>query len=245
MTRDDAYGTDLAYIHDAGFGHLARAAGPVALRELRRAGFDGGHVTDLGCGSGILAEILQAAGYGVLGIDASPAMLALAEQRAPKATFRRESILSAAIPRSAAVTAVGECFNYAMDDAHSVESVLQTLARIHDALEPGGFLLFDAAGPGRVPAGGARNFAEGPDWAILFAAQESDDHRTVTRRMTTFRRIGDTYRRGAEEHRLTLLPPALLTSALLDIGFRVQAFTAYDDEPLPPGLIGYVAQKAR
>jgi SAM-dependent methyltransferase len=245
VTRGDAYGTDLAYIHDAGFGGLARAAGPVVLRELERAGFTDGLVLDLGCGSGILAAHLTDAGLTVQGIDQSPAMIALAEKRAPGAAFRCGSLLDEPIPSCIAVTAIGECFNYLFDETHSADRVLETFRRIHDALVPGGFLLFDAAGPGRTPPGGTRNFQEGDDWAILCSAEEADDHRTLTRRMTTFRKENGAYRRGHEEHRLRLLPPSAVTSALLEIGFRVQAFTAYDDEKLPPGLIGYIAGKRR
>jgi hypothetical protein len=58
------YGEDLAHVHDAGFGHIARA-GVVALTgRLRRAGLAGGLVVDLGCGSGIGAAALGEAGYG-------------------------------------------------------------------------------------------------------------------------------------------------------------------------------------
>ena len=94
----DAYHDDLAAIHDAGYGHFARAAGPVLLGELRRRGVRDGLVIDLGCGSGILAAELTAAGYDVLGFDLSPAMIALARKRAPKARFRRQSLWAAELP---------------------------------------------------------------------------------------------------------------------------------------------------
>ena len=55
----DNYREDLAYIHDAGFGALARSAAPVLLEDLRRRGVDGGLVIDLGCGSGILSEAVS------------------------------------------------------------------------------------------------------------------------------------------------------------------------------------------
>jgi hypothetical protein len=68
-----AYGRDLAYAHDAGFGHFARGAAPELLRRLRDAGLDGGLVVDLGCGSGIWARALLDAGFEVLGVDVSAA----------------------------------------------------------------------------------------------------------------------------------------------------------------------------
>src|SRR5207248_1113162 len=111
----DAYRDDLAYIHDAGFGGLARAAGPVLVEALRRRGFAGGLVVDLGCGSGIVSRAVAEAGYDVLGIDISPAMIALARERVSGGTFRVGSVISTEIPRCIAVVAVGEVFNYLFD----------------------------------------------------------------------------------------------------------------------------------
>lgn len=47
----------------------------------------GSHVVDLGCGNGALTEQLAARGYDVLGVDASPEMLALARQSHPELSF--------------------------------------------------------------------------------------------------------------------------------------------------------------
>ena len=160
----DAYGDDLAYVHDAGFGSLARSAAVVLLRALRESRRDRGLVVDLCCGSGLLARELSSAGYEVLGIDVSRALLALARERAPEGRFREESIFSAEIPACVAVAAIGECFNYLFDESNSREALLALLRRIHTALEPGGVLIFDAAGPGRVSGPGPhQSHAQGED----------------------------------------------------------------------------------
>src|SRR5689334_25411549 len=89
----DAYQDDLAYVHDVGFGDFARSAAPGLLTILSQAGITSGLVIDLGCGSGIWARELSAAGYDVLGIDISPAMIALAQTRVPQGEFRAASFL--------------------------------------------------------------------------------------------------------------------------------------------------------
>src|SRR5271169_3577488 len=99
----DAYRDDLAYIHDAGFGGVARAAAPVLLYALRHQRILGGLVVDLGCGSGLLARAVCDAGYDVLGIDISEAMAALARNRVPHGQFRVESLLTAQLPPCVAV----------------------------------------------------------------------------------------------------------------------------------------------
>src|SRR5689334_16023148 len=109
------YSEDLAYIHDAGYGDFARGAAPAALKTLRARGIATGLVVDLGCGSGIWAQALLAAGYDVLGIDISPTMIRLARRKAPGARFLTGSLFSMSLPACAAVTAMGECVNYAFD----------------------------------------------------------------------------------------------------------------------------------
>ena len=45
------YGTDVAYIHDAGFLDLAAEATPFVVRMLADRGVEQGRVIELGCGS--------------------------------------------------------------------------------------------------------------------------------------------------------------------------------------------------
>src|SRR5438309_681986 len=80
-----AYFEDLAAVHDAGFGGLARSAAPEIVRLLRARGIRAGLVVDVGCGSGIAAQHFVQRGYDVVGIDASRAMIRLARARAPHA----------------------------------------------------------------------------------------------------------------------------------------------------------------
>jgi SAM-dependent methyltransferase len=241
----DAYRDDLAYIHDAGFGGMARAAGPVLVEALRRRGFSGGLVVDLGCGSGIVSGVVAEAGYDVLGIDLSPAMIALAGEHVPGGTFRVASVISTELPRCIAVAAVGEVFNYLFDPENNASSLSKLLRRIHSALAPGGLLLFDVAGPGRVPGQGPRRiFAEGDDWAVLATLEEDAHSRILTRSITSFRQVGELYRRDREVHRQRLIPPGEVTNQLRKIGFRVRILRRYGALPLPPGLTGFLARKS-
>ena len=198
---------------------------------------------DLGCGSGILSEQLSAGGFDVLGIDVSAALIALARQRVPRGQFRVESLLTAELPRCVAVAAVGECFNYLFDDRHSLESVRQVLGRVFEALEPGGILLFDVAEPGRAPGGASKAHAEGEDWAVLSAAEEDPRQGLLTRRITSFRKLGELYRRSHEVHRLRLLPRAQVLSWLREIGFEARTLDAYGSMPFGPGQVGFLARK--
>ena len=109
------YSSDLAYIHDDGFGGFARQASHGILRSLKEAKIHDGKVVDIGCGSGIWAGILLEQGYEAHGIDLSPDMINLAKENAPGASFEVGSFLDCTIPTCKAVTSMGECLNYLFD----------------------------------------------------------------------------------------------------------------------------------
>ena len=95
-----AYRDDLAYIHDPGYGHLARAAAPVLLVELRRAGLARGRVVDLGCGPADIPLRLARARpeLGATAVDGAAAMLALAANAVRRAGAH-VTLVRASVPR--------------------------------------------------------------------------------------------------------------------------------------------------
>ncbi|HVX16208.1 MAG TPA: class I SAM-dependent methyltransferase [Pirellulales bacterium] len=239
------YGHDLAYIHDAGFGDVARAAAATLLKLLAARRIGRGLIVELGTGSGIVAERLSLAGYDVLASDLSAAMLALAQRRAPRATFRQQSLLDAEIPPCVAVAAVGEVFNYAADPRHSTRRLSALLRRIHAALPAGGLLLFDVATPGRVRGKEPqRRFFAGDDWAVLVEATERRAARELVRRITSFRRVGHLYRRADEEHVQRLFDPREIAALLRRLGFRVRTLRGYGALRFSPGVVAFMATKA-
>lgn len=238
------YGEDVAYIHDQGFLDFARHAAPGLLKIFSQCGVLEGRVVDLGCGSGLWAAELVRAGYDVLGIDQSAAMIAMSRKRAPQGTFRRGSFLTVKLPRCDAVTALGEVFNYLFDGNVGMRTLSCVFSRVYDALRPGGAFVFDVAGPGRL--GGKAPFHrhwEGDDWAILADANENAARRELTRRMTSFRKVGRHYRRSEEVHRLRLYKASELARELRRVGFRVRILRGYGELRFKPGWSGFVARK--
>ena len=235
------YGADLAFVHDTGFGGFARDGGRWILAQLRRRGVRGGRVVDLGCGSGIWAAALCRAGYDVLGVDVSAAMLALARRRAPRATFRRESLLDATIPPCDAVTSLGECLSYAFDSSAGTRALPAFFRRVRRALRPGGLFVFDVATPGRG-AGPSVRWHAGEGWVVVARVAEDRQRRVLTREITTFRRVGRAWRRSDETHWLRLFPPRDVLRALAAAGFRACRVSGYGRVRLPPGWVGFVAE---
>ncbi len=238
------YSEDLAYIHDAGFSDFVLGAAPGLLRILKRCGVQGGLVVDLGCGSGRWARILNDAGYEAIGIDQSRAFLRLARRAAPRSRFVLGSLFRVQLPACDAITAMGECLNYAFDERAGPRELVRFFVRAHAALRCGGVLVFDLAEPGRVPEGGPRkSWSEGRDWAILVETSGDARRRTLTRRIVSFRKHGAAWRRSEEGHRLHLYEASRIAEALGAIGFRVQCAGAYGRMRLPAGMRAVIAIK--
>src|SRR5215207_7384548 len=240
MTR--WYGEDLAYIHDVGHADFALRSAPGILEILARSGIRDGLVVDLGCGSGLLARELVDAGYRVLGIDISEAMIALSRKRVPEAEFRVGSLFEAKIPPCSAVTAVSEVLNYLFDE--EAGGLTPLFRRVFEALVPGGVFVFDILGPGQVPPGAtARGFRVGDDWAVLSKREEDAEQGTMTRRIVSFRKVGEHYRRDDEVHRVRLYDPSEVSAERRDVGFGVRTLDAYGDYPLGKGHAAFEARK--
>jgi SAM-dependent methyltransferase len=242
MSPTDAYASDLAYIHDVGFGDFVRNSAPGLLDLLRQNGIHDGTVVDLGCGSGIWASELANAGYRAIGVDISRAMIELARRRVPDAEFHVASFLQFRIPPCRAVTALGEVFNYLFDTTNSLSSLRQVCRSVFDALAPNGILIFDVAEPGRC-GGRTQGFREGDGWAVLVEYQHDVPKQRLARRIVTFRKIGESYRRHEETHPQQLYKGSSIARMLRKIGFRVRLMRSYGSYPLAENVVALVARK--
>ena len=228
------YREDLAWIHHTGFGEFAEAAAP-GLLEIIRSGAAGSTplVVDVGCGSGILARELTRAGFRVIGFDASPAMIALARGVAPEATFEVGSFNTIDLAPCAAITAIGEVLNYG-----TREDLAPFFKRAAAALEAGGVLVFDIAERGAYPAHTETRVGDN-NWSVI-AISDSDGER-LTRRIFTFRMVGDHLRRSEEVHEVELYARDDVKKMLREAGFSVTIRRSYGTRRLPKGHAVYIA----
>ncbi len=106
----------------------------------------GSRVLELGCGSGRDAAFLKANGFDVTGVDVSPAMLAIAQQRHPELSGR---LHQASIPLPQGSSLLNQQFAGVISVAtimHIPEhDLFECASQMRDLLVPGGTLLLSAS----------------------------------------------------------------------------------------------------
>lgn len=239
----DYYREDLAYIHDDGYGAHACQSAAGILTILNTNNIHDGLIVDLGCGSGLSALKFVEAGYRVLGIDVSEAMIGLARARVSEADFRVASLFKTDIPECKVVTAIGECLNYLFDSDNNDQLLLQLFERIYQALSPGGIFIFDIAEPGQVSQNNHQQFNQGDNWIVLVEKEENAEQSTLTRRIITLRKVGEHYRRDDEIHHVRLHRSTEIAHKLRQVGFKVQTMRSYGTYQLPKAHAAFIAQK--
>lgn len=130
----------------------------LVLEEVRRFG-PAARVLDLGCGTGALVESLREAGLEGYGIDVSPEMVAIVEERLGPGAARvgRLQDLDEQEEYDALVS-LSFPFNYCVD----VAEARAALAGFHRALRPGGLLLLQVAHAPNCPASLIEEWSPGP-----------------------------------------------------------------------------------
>ena len=79
---------------------------------------------------------------------------------------------------------------------------------------------------------------------MLVEKEEDAERGTLTRRIVSFRRVGEHYRRDDELHRVRLYEPSELSDELREVGFRVRTMHGYGSYPLSRGHVAFVARKS-
>jgi SAM-dependent methyltransferase len=236
------YRRDLALVHHRGFGFHADGCAPDLIELLAPVRERDGLVLEIGCGSGLLTRYLVDAGLRVLATDASPAMLDLARETAPRAEdFARLTLPDDPVPTADAIVGIGHPLCY-LPSLDAIERALVAMAR---ALRPGGVLATDFEdhewAEARVDQGVQARL--GDDWAIITRVS-SPARDAFVRETTTFVRNDDgSWRRDDERHDNVLLDVRALPGVVAAEGVDAVVRPSFGVAELPIGLYALIGRK--
>jgi hypothetical protein len=174
-------------------------------------------------------------------------MIRLARARVPEAAFRVASLTDAPLPQCNAVVAMGEVVSYVAargSGSRLPPALRKFVARVYDALAPGGLFVFDFIESG-LRRTAAANCSSRDDWVMATHAELDARRQVLTRRMITIRNVGRQYRRSQESHRLRIYSRRAVANALADAGFSVRTSRSYGRYRLPPGGVAVIATRER
>lgn len=243
LKTNQLYREDLATIHADGYGFHWQNAADALIDLLRACGIEQGKVIDLGCGGGQWLARLRAEGYQTCGIDVSASMIRLSKRVVPESDFICGSFADVKLPQCDAATSLGEPMNY----LNSGAEMRRTLKNVYCALRPGGVFIFDVRHPATGPVPIINHNMVNEDWFCHARIEEDFRTNSLTRYITTFRRVGSSnrFRRDEEVHRLRIFSRTDVSGWLRKIGFRVQTKRGYGDYELTRRQSVFICRKPR
>jgi SAM-dependent methyltransferase len=201
-------------------------------------GLPPGRHLDLGCGTGTLAILMANAGWEVVGLDSSAAMLAQAKQKILDARCTVELAqqdmrhLKIEGPVNL-VTAFYDTLNHLL----FTDDLADTFRGVATALRPGGLFVFDVNTEAtfRQIWGGVTHFIKAPKASTIYQTSYDPGTRLAKGLVTGFLRRGDLYEKFEEEILERYWPPEGIEGHLLAAGLRPLRREAFNPFPLPDG----------
>jgi ubiquinone/menaquinone biosynthesis C-methylase UbiE len=208
------------------------------LALCRERGLRPGRHLDLGCGTGTLAILMAQAGWEVIGVDLSEAMLAQAKQKAQEAgqavALVQQDMRDLRISQPVClVTSFYDTLNHLL----FAEDMESTFRRVAGALLPGGLFVFDVNTEAtfRRVWGGVTHFIDTPTASTVYQTTYDDGTRLAKGLLTGFLRRGNLFEKFQEEITERYWPPEAIDRHLATAGLRPVQREAFNPFPLTGG----------
>ena len=126
--------------NEFGWNYYPEAFGEQLLRYLDVDGISPRSALDLGCGTGILCEILHRQGIQSSGMDLSPGMIAIARESCPEISYEVADMTTYRPQRQFdLVTCTGDALNHIPD----LDAIGMIFENVYGYTAPGGLFVFD------------------------------------------------------------------------------------------------------
>jgi len=192
-------------------------------QALQREGKDRLTLLDLCCGTGTITLLLAQRGHELIGVDASPDMLSLAQDKAAETDYPGGKPMflcqeAAELDLYGTVDGAFCCLdgmNYLPP-----EDLMPLFSRLHLFIEPGGKFVFDFHAPEHLRSLDGGTFVdEDEDVLCLWRGEFDEEENALFYGMDIFRRSGKLWRREEEEHTEYAHSPENLKALLESAGF--------------------------
>ena len=126
--------------NEFGWNYYPEIFGQQLLLYLQRHGITPKTAMDLGCGTGVLCEILHGSGIKASGMDFSAGMIEIARQGSPEIAYEvADMITFRPETRFDLVTCTGDALNH-IPDLSDIEKIFEN---VYAYTAPGGYFIFD------------------------------------------------------------------------------------------------------
>lgn len=202
---------------------------------LKEYGIEDGLIAELGCGTGSMTELLAAEGYDMIGIDNSPDMLEVAQEKRVESGLdilylmqdMREFELYGTVR---AVVSVCDSMNYLLEE----EDLLTVFRLVNNYLDPGGMFIFDLNTEKKYRDMGETTIAENREEASFIWENYFDEEEKINEYdLTLFIRDEDgRYDKFEEFHEQRAYPLLRIGEIIQESGMElVTMYDAFTHEP--------------
>ena len=189
---------------------------------LKKEGCRPRTAVDLACGTGSVTLLLAQEGLQTIGVDLSPEMLCIAQQKAQELEnpplFVCQDLSQLQLPRGVDLAV---CALDSLDYITDPDACSEAIRRVYRVLNPGGIFIFDVNTPEKLKAMDGQVFLDEDDevycvWRGCFDETEN----ICSYGMDLFQRSGEVWERSFEEHQEYAYSEEQLRSYLKAAGFN-------------------------